>query len=66
MITIVRFRIFDKEVDKVFYEGETIQQIHKALSEINDTYIPLSVIVCAAAPSQSLFQQLYELAEKPF
>lgn len=44
MITIVKFRCFDKALEKVFYQRETPEQIHKALRDICFTYVATEVI----------------------
>lgn len=43
MLTIVKFKAFDKELEKVFYKNETLTQIHQALKEICLTYYPLEI-----------------------
>lgn len=56
MLTIVKFKVFDKELEKVFYNGESLSQIHQALKEISSTYYATGVMVAkleaqAQAPS---------------
>lgn len=45
MLTIVKFRVFDKDLEKVFYNNESLAAIHQALKEISHTYIAKEVIV---------------------
>lgn len=43
-VTIVQFRVFDKDLEKNFYNGETVEEIHKVLKEIGQTYIAKNLI----------------------
>ncbi len=43
MITILKFRVFDKELEKIFYQNETLAQMHQTLKEISPTYVPLEI-----------------------
>lgn len=44
MITIVIFKAYDKTQEKNFYNGEGMGTIHKVLSMICKTYVPLDII----------------------
>lgn len=47
MIRIVVFRMFDTPAEKVFFNGESIDEIHRVLSGLCNTYVPGEVITCA-------------------
>ena len=63
MITIVKFKVFDKSLEKNFYNGETIEEINRTLNEISDTYIPMEVIT-AERKESSLLNELKNHKQK--
>lgn len=60
-LIIVQFRVFDKDLEKVFYNNETAVQIHQALKEIGFTYMVKDVIVscrCKHSTSINLLEEI--------
>lgn len=58
MITIVKFRAYDKPLEKNFYQGETIQTIHQALTDICNTYIPIEILTVSTQANTLLTELL--------
>lgn len=52
MIIIVKYRAFDRDHEKNFYNGESWLQIHEALHNICWTYLPTEVITCTPDHTQ--------------
>jgi hypothetical protein len=64
MITIVKFKAYDKALDKNFYAGETLDQIHGSLNEICNTYVPVQIITAETAEN-NLLNELLKYQPKP-
>lgn len=63
MITIVIFRAFDKELEKNFYSGETVAEIHSALYRICHTYVPVKIIT-SSTQENTLMSELLKYQSK--
>lgn len=53
-LTIVIFKAFDKVCNECFIHNEDFETIHKFLSNICETYVPLHIIVAEESEPVSL------------